>query len=1029
MISTQIIYIGRLFFLAVALICLVTVSSFAQSGGISGTIFDAESGETLIGATVKVPGTDKGTVTDIDGTFSLSDINLPADIEVSFVGYETQIVRFENSNPININLGIASELLGEVLVIGYGRQKKKVATGSISKIDSKDLEGIAVSDVSQALEGQMAGLIVSESSGQPGASKTILIRGISTNGNNSPLFIVDGLQVDNIDNINPGDVESVDVLKDAASSAIYGARAANGVVIITTKKGSKDGTGRFSYEASFLNSRPWRLPDMMNAEEYVMITREKFANSNQTGNLNQLDFPQVGDKLDNNTNWMDEIFAPANLVNHRFTADVKNAFISFDYWDQAGVIGAEKSNYNRYAVRLNSTKEINKYITVGQNAYFNRTVNNNIGTNNAFGGIQSDAFAYDPLTSVLDESMQFGFAQSEWVQKEYINPLSRLFLINGDGKADEVQGNVYLEVEPIEGLKLKTDYGIYFNWWDFRSFTPSYEFHPAAFNITNDVSQGSGNLQGSQWENTANYNKTFAERHNFDAVVGTAFRSVKFRQLNSSSSGIPADIQFDPNWQYVDAGQDSLDLSGGTAAVDYALISYFARVQYDFDEKYLFTATIRSDGSSNFGANNRWGVFPSFSAGWVISKEKFWTVKPLNYLKIRASWGINGSDRIAPLTYAARIQNVFTYAFGQDDQILSTGAALAAPPNPNVKWEQSSQIDIGVEMEFLEGKITLEADVYRKTTKDLLMEEQIPGYIGATNNPISNLGEIRNQGVEVALGHRHVAGDFKVTTNLNYTHFKNKVTNVAGEAGFLNGWSWPVRNTSITRMTEEFPVGHFVGYQTDGIFQEQSEVFSYINQEGDLLQPNAEPGDLKFIDINGDGIINSDDITHIGDPWPKHIIGLSSNFEYKGIFLNALFNTQIGHDIFRSYERSDVTFTNYQTFWLDRWTEENPSTDLPRLTASDPNINQRPSDFYVEDGTFLRLRNLQIGYNIPEKLLNKIKMKQAKIYLTSNNLFTITNYRGFDPDIGTSGWILDTGIDKGFYPQNRSFGAGLKVTF
>ena len=346
-----------------------------------------------------------------------------------------------------------------------------------------------------------------------------------------------------------------------------------------------------------------------------------------------------------------------------------------------------------------------------------------------------------------------------------------------------------------------------------------------------------------------------------------------------------------------------------------------------------------------------------------------------------------------------------------------------------MKWEESEQIDLGVEIGLFNDKLSIEADVYRKSTKDLLMEQRIPGFIGATNNPTSNLGEIRNQGVEVGIGYRMGQRDLKLSTQFNYTHFKNEVISVAGETGFLNGWGWPVRNTPITRMTEGYAVGHFVGYESAGVFQSQAEIFSHLNSEGDLLQPNAEPGDLRFLDSNGDGVINSDDITDIGNPWPKHIIGVTANLQYKDFYVNAVFNAQLGHDIYRTYERSDVTFSNYQSFWLDRWTPEAPSADLPRLTSIDPNNNQRPSDFYVEKGNFLRLRNLQIGWNLPREWTHRAKMKEVKVYLTGNNLFTVTNYRGFDPDIGTSGWILDTGIDKGFYPTNRSLGAGLNVTF
>ena len=1004
--------------------------SFAQTTAITGTVYDASTKEALIGATILQKGTTTGTSSNADGTFLLQVSELPVDITVSYIGYETQALSLVNNQPLEVYLKVDAELVGEVVVVGYGRQKKRVSTGSIAKITAKDIEGIPVPDAISTLEGQTSGLLVNESSGQPGAGKSILIRGISTNGDNTPLFVVDGLQVGNIDNLNPSDIESIDVLKDAASSAIYGARAANGVVIITTKSGSASDEGVVTYSTSYLNSRPWRLPEMLNAEDYVTLIREKYANSNQTAALDQLQFPDAGDVLGANTNWMDEIFNPATMVNHRITASTKNSFLSIDYWDQNGVIGGEKSNYTRYAVRYNSSKKYKDFLSIGQNLYINRTDNNNIGTNSAFGGAQADAFAYDPLTPVYDEEAQYGFAQSPWVQKEYINPLSRLWLINGDGKSDQILGNIFLEAELMDGLTLKTDFGYDLNWWDYRSFTPTYEFHPAAQNLSNDVSQGSGNFQGFQWENTANYSRQFKEKHNFDFLAGTSFRTNQFRQVGGTTSNIPLTAQFNPNFQYLDAGQDTLDLTWGGPSVDYALISTFGRLLYNYDEKYLFSATIRRDGSSNFGPGNQFGVFPSASVGWVASKEGFMeTAEAISFLKLRASWGINGSDRIAPLSYVARIENVFSYAFGTENQILNQGSALATPPNPNVKWEESEQIDLGLELGLFKDKLSIEADVYQRTTKDLLMTQVIPGYIGSTNNPTSNLGEIRNRGVDLSITHRTGKGDWKLSNTLNYTHFRNLVIDVAGETGFLNGWGWPVRNTAITRMTEGYAVGHFVGYEADGIFQSEDDIYSHLNLDGEMLQPNAEPGDIRFLDSNGDGVINSDDITDIGNPWPKHILGLSSNLTYKDFYVNTIFSTQLGHDIYRTYERTDVPYSNYQSFWMDRWTPENPSSELPRLTALDPNNNQRPSSFYVEKGNFLRLRNLQIGWNLPKDLCAKAKMTDVKVYLTGNNLFTVTNYRGFDPDIGTSGWILDTGIDKGFYPNNRSFGAGINVSF
>lgn len=997
----------------------------AQDISVRGVVMDAIDKQPLPGVSVYcMDDPSKGTVTGPEGRFSLM-VPAACPLEFSFIGYASKTVTPKTGEELVVYLDASATDLEEVMVVGYGVQKKRVATGSVSRITSANLEGFQIQDVQSALEGQVTGLIVNESSGQPGAGKSLLIRGVSTNGDNSPLFVVDGLQVSSIDNINPNDVESVDVLKDAASCAIYGARAANGVVIITTKKG-KDGGGPVTYEGFTSISRPWKRPAMLGASEYIELTREKFANGNQLNSLNTLGFPTTADGLPN-TDWMAEIFAPAMVQSHRLSATAGQFFLSLEYWDEGGVVGGDRSRYQRYGARVNGNKSLRNWLKVGENLYVNRVRNRSIGVNNAFGTVIADAFAYDPITAARSETGQYGFAQSAWVQKEYINPLSRLFITNGDGHADQVQGNVYLEIMPFEGLRFHSDLGIDYSWFQSRGFVPEYDFHAAFINPTNDVFQGYGFSQGLQVENYLNWTRKFGGRHNLDLLAGTSFRGNRSQWAGGSSSSIPGAVQFDPNWQWLDAGEDSTDLTYGSKAVDYALISYYGRAIYDLDGRYLLTATLRRDGSSNFGANNRWGVFPSVSAGWVISSESFFPKGAVNFLKLRASWGLNGNDRIAPLAYAARIENVFTYPFGTDPSII-TGASLATPPNPDIKWEESEQYDLGVEARFLNDRLTAEVDLYLKDTRDLLMSQAIPGYIGSTNYPISNLGGIRNAGVEASASYRGTFRGVRFQAGLNYTTFRNEVTRVASETGYLNGWVWPVRNTPITRMTEGLPVGHFVGYQAAGIFQSQAEVYGYINAEGDPYQPKAKPGDLKFVDVNGDGVIDSKDITDIGSPWPSHILGLNFSAQYKGFDCSILLSAQLGHEIFRAYERSDITFTNYQAFWEGRWTEEAPSQDLPRLVSTDPNNNQRPSSFYVEDGSFLRLRNFQLGWSAPDDLLRRLSIAGFRVYLSANNLFTLTGYRGFDPDIGTNGWILDTGIDKGFYPSNRTIGGGIRIT-
>ncbi len=1006
------------------LVLLCTTWLLGQRQAVEGTVISEEDGFPLIGVSVLLKGTNLGTITDIDGYYQLQTESPNDTILFTYTGFKDQEIIVGNQTKIDVTMGQDSELLDEVVVIGYGVQKKKVATGSISKIGSENLDGYQVENIQSALEGQVSGLIVSESSGQPGANKSILIRGISTNGDNSPLFVVDGLQVDNINNLNPSDIESVDVLKDAASAAIYGARGGNGVVIITTKKGTK-GKGELTYEGFLSTSRPWKLPTLLGANDYIDLTREKFANGGQTEALNTLGFPQLGDQVVN-TDWMNTIFNNGPIRSHKLSASGENLFMSLEYWDQEGVIGQEKSNFRRISGRLNASKEITDFLTVGENLFINRIDNQNLGVNSAFGTVISDAFALDPLTPVNDPDSQFGFGQSRWVQNEFINPLSRIFIANNDGHSDQIIGNVFLEFKPWEKLRLRGDLGIDYLWFQFIAFTPDFFFHPAVFNISNDVAQGFGFFQTQQAEAYANYTDSFG-KHNLDVILGTSYRQSDSERASGSTQFIPSEVQFDPNFQIIDAGQDTTDLAGGGIGVSYRLNSYYSRALYNYDSKYLLSASLRADQSSNFGANFRTAIFPSFSLGWVISEEDFFNAGPINFLKVRGSWGLNGNDRIRALAFAARIVPAFAAPIG--GQIV-TGAAPASIPNPDIRWEASNQIDLGVEIRLFDDALTAEFDIYQKTTEDLLQAQPIPGLSGATENPISNLGEIRNRGFEASVNYKFNVGKVRISTGLNYTTFSNEVIDVAGEAGFIEGWRWPVRNQAITRLSEGFPVGHFVGLQTDGIFQSENEVFSHIGTNGALLQPNAQPGDLRFVDTNGDNVINTDDITDIGSPWPDHIIGFTLGASIGGFDFNAVLGTQIGHDIFRAYERSDITFTNYQDFWLDRWTPENPGNDLPRLSTLDLNNNQRASDFYVEDGTFLRLRNLQVGYNFSSDILDKISVQGLRLYVSANNLFTLTGYRGFDPEIGTNNNdILDTGIDRGFYPSNTSLGAGLRVTF
>ncbi len=1021
----------RIFYI-LTFVTFSAVVSFAQSQ-ISGTVKD-QAGQSLPGVNVQIKSTTLGSSTDIDGKYT---IDAPADAVLifSFIGYKTIEVEVSGKTTVDIELEEDVTSLNEVVVIGYGIQKKSVATASVSIVNSKDLQGFSSARVDQMLQGQVAGVTFKTSSGQPGSAQNIFIRGIGTNGNNNPLIIIDGVNSNDgfLAALNPADIESVQILKDGASTAIYGSRAANGIIMVTTKK-AKAGEATMNYSMFYGQQQPWKTPKLLNASQYVSLITEKYANGGATLPPG---FPdQAG--ISTNTDWMDEVFEPSSTQTHQLSVskgtENSSVFASLSYFDQKGVIAPDKSNAKRITARINSETQVNKYVSFGQTLFLNHSTNERIPENNAFGSPISDATVYDPLTPVYDEDGTFGFAQSPFVQKEYLNPLSRIFISNTKTSQDGLLGNVFFKVAPIKNLFFKTDFGIDYNRYNGEGFSPSYVFYDtngSELNLTketNDLYQYTSTAFIWQWENYVNYSLTKG-KHTGDVTVGTTIRERTGGGFGASSQSIPSEVEFDPNFQYINNTPDSLRTSSGIDDERESLQSFFGRVNYNYDERYLVSVTLRRDGSSKFGENNRFGIFPSISAGWVISKEEFWPLKEqIGFLKLRASYGVNGNDRIGNLGYVSLIGYTGDYQFGKPGtQTIYPGLSSLKLDNPNLKWEESKQLDIGLEIGLLNDNLTLELDYYRKTTSNLLMDATTAIYIG-NKPPIANVGEVVNQGFEIEVSYQERFGDVSMNVGFNAATLKNNVTKVTDD-GFVDGYPWPVRNVPITRMEVGNPIGYFRGFKTAGVFNSQEEVFGYINSNGDPIQPDAVPGDLRFVDANGDGTIDNDDIVNIGKPWASVTMGLNLSFAWKGIDLRMLFAASLGNDIFRSYERSDVNNNNYQTEWLDRWTETNPTASYPRLTTDDENNNSRASDFYVEDGSYLRLKNLQVGYTLPKSIIDKAKMKSLRVYLTFDNLLTLTGYTGFDPEIGTSGWILDTSIDKGFYPQLKTVGFGLNASF
>ncbi|HCW08990.1 MAG TPA: SusC/RagA family TonB-linked outer membrane protein [Cytophagales bacterium] len=1000
--------------------------SFSQVE-VSGVV--RESSGVLPGVNIQLKGTAQGTVTDTNGLYKLTGVPSDGVLVFSFVGYATQEIQVGGRSTIDVTLIAEVTSLNEVVVVGYGVQKKSVVTSPISKVDSKDLAGFSVPRVDQMLQGQMAGVTIKSSSGQPGSGLNIFIRGVGTNGDNSPLIIIDGLVTNDgiLSALNPADIQSVEVLKDGSAAAIYGARSANGVILITTKK-AKDGKATFTYNGSYGIQQPWRTPKMLNSSEYVSLIQEKYANG---GSPLPTNFPDQN-SIQNNTNWMKAIFQSSATQSHQLSVskgtDAGSFLASFSYYDQKGVIAPEKSNLKRITARVNSEQKINNFLSFGENLFVMHLEKNSIPENSEFGTPIADALVYDPTTAIYDKNAEYGFAQSPFVQKEYINPLSRIFISNRTDYQDEVTGNLYFKVTPIKNLVFKTDLGVDYSFYTGNGFSPSYHFTPAFFNTINDIYQYETKARRWQWENYATYSRSFG-KHSAEATFGTTAQ-VRYdgTSFSGSSSGVQQEVQLNPNFWYITGTPDSLQRSASSSIEKKALQSFFGRINYNYDEKYLLTVSLRRDGSSQFGANYRYGLFPAGSVGWVISREKFWPQSAVTFAKLRASYGVNGNDRIGTLAYASTIERTGIYPFGKPgNQTIYNGLSSSYSANPNIRWEQSKQLDIGLEAGLWNDKLVVELDYYVKTTSGLLMASTVPDYIG-TNAPTANVGEVVNKGWEIDAKYRTSLGPVKMQFKLSGATLNNKVT-VVNADGYIDGYTWPIRNTVITRMEVGQPIGFFRGYKTNGIFKNTDDVFAYINSNGDPIQPKAKPGDLKFVDANHDGVIDSKDIVNIGKPWPDLTIGFNANFNYKQFDLRMLFAGSFGNQIYRSYERQDVPNNNYQRQWLDRWTPTNTNGKYPRLTTNDTNNNTRASDFYVESASYLRLRNIQLGYTLPTALMNKVNISQFRVYVSFDNLLTFTKYTGFDPEIGTSGWILDTGIDKGFYPQLRTVSFGANLSF
>ena len=1036
---------------------LISMTALAQNQEYSGTVVDVQ-GEPIIGASVIIKGSTQGAITDLDGVFRLSGPG-GSTLVISYVGYTTQEVK--GGKGMKITLREDSKLLSDVVVIGYGVQKKSVVTASIAKVSAEDLNLSAPVRMDNALKGLVSGVQVTQASGQPGSGSKIRIRGTGTINSADPLYIVNGMPIEGgIDYLDPSDIESIEVLKDAASGAVYGARAANGVVLVTTKSG-KIGKVSVSYDFSYGWQNPWHHRKMMNASQYTTLMKEAASYAGES-NIDEI----LGAMGNSDTDWQDVTYNDnAPVQNHHLAisgaSDKVDYFLTLGYYKSEGIVGGNygRSNYERLSLNTNSnytifdeSKNRNwlQKLKIGENVSYSRIRNTSIETNSLTGSALGNALFLSPLMAVYaDDETAMNTKYANQINQygplvydkltgrllnvptddfnEISNPLGYLSIPSEKYNSDKFVANFYAELSLWDTIKFRTSYGADLSFWGTDGWSKPYYL---AKNAHNDKSEVWSQMnRGFRWqvENVLSWDKTFGE-HTFNVVLGQSAIKYTGRNLSGSAydmiaiDGSKANLDFTTGLK-TDGKRDA---SGG-AFSPRTLASYFARMSYNYAERYMAQFTVRRDGSSYFGPNHKWATFPSVSVGWNVTNEKFLENRPdwFSNMKVRVSWGKNGNENIGAFRYTANVNMGSNYAFGGGShQVVYSGSKPSGTPNPDLKWEESEQTDLGVDFGLFHSALTLTVDYFKKKTNGMLKTMSVPSYLGESK-PWGNVGKMENSGVEFEASYKYHRGDFNLHIGGNIIYLKNKLINLGNAEGYETYDNvHQIGNVSRAENGEPYP--YFWGYKTAGIFQTAEEVANYVNSKGEKLQPNAQPGDVIFVDYNGDGVIDSSDKTKIGKGDPDWTYGMSLTASYKGFDLSMLWAGSIGNDIFDATRRLDLRYVNLPKEMMDRWHGEGTSNSIPRFTWTNANDNYRASDLYVKDGSYLRLKNIQLGYTLPSTLTKKVFIKSLRLYVAAENLLTITSYKGMEPEIS---YGTQSGIDRGYYPQVRTFTIGTNIKF